>query len=130
MGLHWVSEDGAFHSARRSLGGTGTVHAAVESLGDAGWDWHVWDAAGRVRPRYDLADTLDEAKERADRASAELLAALADQLSNHAELCHKVRRQALRRREAEASAISRSASCPATGRVAGPRQGGRGVGSR
>jgi len=44
----------------------------VESLGENGWDWHVWDMSRQVRQQYGLADTLTEAKRNAETA-AELM---------------------------------------------------------
>jgi len=37
-------------------------------LGECGWDWHVWEQSGRGQQRYGLADTLDEAKAKAEGA--------------------------------------------------------------
>ena len=54
----------------------------VESLGGAGWDWHAWETDGRVQPRYGVAGTLDQAREQADQALADLLEALADRLGH------------------------------------------------
>ena len=83
MTLHWASEDGELHSARRSPGEAATVHAVVESLAETGWDWHVWDRAGLMPPRCGVAATLDEAKAQADRALAALLAKLAGRVGRH-----------------------------------------------
>ena len=83
MTLHSASEDGELHSARRSLGETATVHAVVESLAGTGWDWHVWDRAGRMPPYCGVAATLGEAKAQAAHALATLLAALAGRVGRH-----------------------------------------------
>jgi len=80
MELHWTSEGEESHSAESSLGAAGTAHLVVESLGEAGWDWHVCEVAHRLRPHYGLADTLEEAKEKAERA----LRAMAAQFSRAA----------------------------------------------
>ena len=68
----WVSDSGEQFRAERSLGPSGTAHLAVASLGEAGWDWHVWDAASRVPQRYGLGDTLDDAMTKAETALADL----------------------------------------------------------
>jgi len=47
--------------------------------GETGWDWHVWDVSGLIQQRYGLADTLAEAKEKAERA-LEVLAHQLDQV--------------------------------------------------
>jgi len=44
------------------------LHLQVESLGESGWDWHVWEQSGRGQQRYGLADSLTEAKEKAEAA--------------------------------------------------------------
>lgn len=66
-GVHWVSEDEELLLARRDLGLHGTVHAQVESLGELGWDWHVWRSATPDQ-RYGLADTLEQAVQKAEHA--------------------------------------------------------------
>ena len=69
MLAHWVTDDGEMHHAkwRLSTGGTMVViHLQVESLGDYGWDWNVWESSGCVQQRYGLAGTLDEAKAKAE----------------------------------------------------------------
>jgi len=50
------------HYAERSLGLRGTLCLQVESLGESGWDRHVWEQSGHGQQRYGLADTLDETK--------------------------------------------------------------------
>lgn len=72
MALDWIGDDGEVHFTRRTLGSKAMVHAVVESLGEAGWDWQVWDER-QVRQRYGLADTLEEAKAKAERALAEVV---------------------------------------------------------
>jgi len=62
-----TDEDG-LHYAARLLGARGTLHMQVDSLGESGWDWHVWEQLGRGQQRYGLADTLDEAKAKAEDA--------------------------------------------------------------
>jgi len=66
--VDWLTDEGEMHSAERSLGLRGTLHMQVESLGECGWDWHVWERSGRGQQRYGLADTLDEAKAKAEGA--------------------------------------------------------------
>lgn len=73
MVIVWISEDGEVYSAKRLMGAKGTLHLAVESLGETGWDWHVWDTAGCVRQHYGLADTLEEAKAKAERALLDII---------------------------------------------------------
>lgn len=74
--IDWASEDGELHTAVVQLPRAGTVlHAAVESMDETGWDWHVWDPDGHGQ-QYGLADTLEEARFRAERA----MEALARQL--------------------------------------------------
>lgn len=72
MAAAWSTEDGELHATSRDLGGRGTAYAKVESMGEVGWDWHAWDASGKGQPRYSLADTLGEAKRKAERALQEL----------------------------------------------------------
>ena len=57
----WISEGAEAFRAERSLGSEGMAHLTVASLGEGGWDWHVWDVAGRVPQRYGMGDTLDDA---------------------------------------------------------------------
>ncbi len=71
MLAQWVTDEGEAHHAEQQLNVRGSVvvlHMQVESLGESGWDWNVWEASGCVRQRYGLADTLDEAKARAEGA--------------------------------------------------------------
>ena len=71
MLAHWVTDEGEAHHAEQQLNVRGSVvalHMQVESLGESGWDWNVWEPSGCVRQRYGLADTLDEAKARAEGA--------------------------------------------------------------
>ena len=56
------------HRAERMLGGCDALHLQVESLGESGWDWNVWEQFGCVRQRYGLADSLTDAKEKAEAA--------------------------------------------------------------
>lgn len=72
MALIWVSESWVLHSAEACLGAGEMVRFAVESLGETGWEWHVWDVAHRMRPRRGGAATLDGAKAGAERAFAEM----------------------------------------------------------
>ena len=76
MLVKWETEEGEVHHAERPLGGRHTLRLQVESLGEYGWDWHVWERSGRGQQRYGLADTLPEAKIRAEAA----LGALAREL--------------------------------------------------
>jgi hypothetical protein len=46
----------------------------VESLGERGWDWQVWDPSRCLRTHYGVADTLEGAKVRAELAVAEAVA--------------------------------------------------------
>ena len=66
--VEWQTDEGEVHHAERPLGIRGVLHLQVESLGEYGWDWHVWERSGRGQQRYGLADTLDEAKARAEVA--------------------------------------------------------------
>lgn len=68
----WVLDDGDLHTGQRVLGMVGALHLALESLGENGWDWHVWDMSRQVRQQHGLADTLTEAKHKAE-AAAELM---------------------------------------------------------
>ena len=68
----WELEDGSLHVGQRALGVAGVLHLTVESLGESGWDWHVWDMSRQARQQYGLADTLTEAKRKAEVA-AELM---------------------------------------------------------
>ena len=76
MVVEWLSEDGQVYSADRSLERFGTIHLMVESLGEMGWDWHVWETAGRLQQRYGLADTLLEAQVKARSALADIVGQL------------------------------------------------------
>jgi len=72
MTLQWMSDDGEHHSTEISLGAEGTLRALVQSLGGLQWDWQVWESARRVQQRYGLADTLVQAKAKAEHALADL----------------------------------------------------------
>ena len=72
MMVLWISEGAEQFRAERSLGIGGMAHLAITSLGEAGWDWHVWDTANRVPQRYGLGDTLDDAMTKAETALADL----------------------------------------------------------
>ena len=76
MAVSWVTDEGELHTAQSSIGSERVIHLAVESLGETGWDWHVWDGAVRGHQRYGLADTLDQAKAKAEAALAEIAAQL------------------------------------------------------
>lgn len=64
----WETDEGEVHHAVRTLGGRGALHLQVESLGEYGWDWHVWEQSGRGQQRYGLADDLPAAKAKAEAA--------------------------------------------------------------
>ena len=68
----WVLEDDGLHTDQRAFGIVGVLHLAAENLGESGWHWHVWDISRQVRQQYGLADTLTEAKRKAE-AAAELM---------------------------------------------------------
>ncbi len=71
MLLQWVTDKGKVQHAELHLSARGNVvapHMQVETLGENGWDWNVWEQSGCVRQRYGLADTLDEAKAKAEGA--------------------------------------------------------------
>ena len=71
MLVEWVTDDGEVHYAQRSLSAgrhAVVLHMQVESLGESGWDWHVWEQSGRGQQRYGLADTLVDSKAKADGA--------------------------------------------------------------
>ena len=68
MLVEWEMEEGEVHHAERSLGGRHGLHVQVESLGEYGWDWHVWERSGRGQQRFGLADSLPEAKAKAEAA--------------------------------------------------------------
>ena len=68
MLIDWLTEEEEVHRAECVLGAQGTLHLQVESLGECGWDWHVWEQSNRGQQRYGLADTLDEAKAKAEGA--------------------------------------------------------------
>ncbi len=64
----WETDEGEVHHAVRMLGGRGALHLQVESLGESGWDWHVWEQSGHGQQRYGLADDLPAAKAKAEAA--------------------------------------------------------------
>lgn len=70
--LHWKSEMTEFHTAEMPVR-DGILYLTAESLGEAGWDWRVWDERQRAPQRYGLGDTLEEAKARAERALIDLM---------------------------------------------------------
>ncbi len=76
MLVGWETEEGEVHHAERWLGGRHVLSLQVESLGEHGWDWHVWERSGRGQQRYGLADSLLAAKSKAEAA----LDALAQEL--------------------------------------------------
>ena len=63
----WASEDGELLTIVVLNGFGGALHAAVECIGETGWDWHAWDPAGYGQ-RYGLADTREDALSRAEQA--------------------------------------------------------------
>ena len=71
--LHWKSDQGEFHAAEMQPTQGGVVYLTVESLGEAGWDWQVWDTQQRVPRCYGLGETLEEAKAKAESALEGLL---------------------------------------------------------
>ncbi len=73
MLVHWLTDEGEVHYAGRMLGGQGALHLQVTSLGESGWDWHVWEQLGRGQQRYGLSDSLPEAKARAEGALSVLV---------------------------------------------------------
>ncbi len=73
MVVDWASDEGEVYFAEKPLGALGTMHLTAQSLGEIGWDWHIWDAAGRLQQRYGLADTLSEAQAKAVRALADVV---------------------------------------------------------
>ncbi len=64
----WETDEGEVHHAVRALGGRSALHLQVESLGEYGWDWHVWERSGCGQQRYGLADDLPAAKAKAEAA--------------------------------------------------------------
>ncbi len=64
----WEANEGEVHHAERTLSGRRAMSLQVESLGEQGWDWHVWEQSGRGQQRYGLAASLGEAKARAEGA--------------------------------------------------------------
>ncbi len=72
MLVHWMTDEDGLHYAARLLGARGTLHMQVDSLGESGWDWHVWEQSGHGQQRYGLADSLPEAKARAESAPSML----------------------------------------------------------
>ena len=76
MAVGWVTDEGELYTAQISIGSERVIHLAVESLGETGWDWHVWDGAVRGHQRYGLADTLEQAQAKAEIALAEIAAQL------------------------------------------------------
>jgi len=71
--FHWVIDNEETHSARIGLGGKGVFNLIVGSLGEKGWDWHVWDRYGRMQQQYGFADTLCKAKAEAEQALERLV---------------------------------------------------------
>ena len=82
MVVLWISDGAERFHAERWLGSSGMMHLVVASLGDAGWDWHVWQAAGHMPQHYGLGDTLDDAMTKAETA----LADMAEQLGHAARV--------------------------------------------
>ena len=73
--VQWVTDEGEVHHAEQHLsvhGNAVVLHMQIESLGEIGWDWHVWEQFGHGQQRYGLADTLSEAKAKAEGALADL----------------------------------------------------------
>ncbi len=68
MLVDWETTEGEVYRAERRLGGRGALYLQVESLGENGWDWHVCEQSGHGQQRYGLADSLMEAKEKAEAA--------------------------------------------------------------
>ncbi len=68
MLVEWETEEGEVHRAEQSLGERHALNLQVESLGEHGWDWHVWEQSGRGQQRYGLADSLAAAKAKAEAA--------------------------------------------------------------
>lgn len=76
MLVQWATDEGEVHYAGRMLGGQGALQLQMTSLGEVGWDWHVWEQLGRGQQRYGLADSLPEAKARAEGALSVLVQGL------------------------------------------------------
>jgi len=74
--IHWVTDDDETHSARKGQGAKGLFNLIVGSLGEKGWDWHVWDVFGQMQQQYGFANTLCEAKGDAERALERLVGKL------------------------------------------------------
>jgi hypothetical protein len=75
MPVQWVTDEGEMHHAEWPLSVRGKVvvlYMQVESLGESGWDWNMWELSGCVRQRYGLADTLDKAKAKVEGALGDL----------------------------------------------------------
>jgi len=68
MLVEWKTDEGEVYHAERSLGGQHALSLQVESLGEIGWDWHVWERSGRGQQRYGVADDLPAAKAKAEAA--------------------------------------------------------------
>ena len=66
--VDWQTNEGEVHHAECPFGTQGVLHLQVADLGECGWDWHVWEQSGRGQQRYGLADTLAEAKAKAECA--------------------------------------------------------------
>lgn len=74
MMANWTSEDASFHVAECDLGAGVIVQLLVESLGEHGWDWQVWEPTRCLRTHYGVAATLDAAKVQAELAVTEAMA--------------------------------------------------------
>ena len=74
MTVNWTNEDADFHVAECDLGAGVVVQLLVESLGEHGWDWQMWDPSRCLRTGYGVADTLEEAKVQAELAVATAMA--------------------------------------------------------
>lgn len=68
MLVEWEMDEGEVHRAERWLGGRYALNIQVESLGEHGWDWHVWERSGHGQQRYGLAESLTGAKGEAEAA--------------------------------------------------------------
>lgn len=73
MTSDWIEVYDGLHHARMQLTDGRVIGLQVEDLLETGWDWHVWDSQGGIHPRYGLADTLKEAKAKAELAMRSML---------------------------------------------------------